>query len=127
MTTTPNDLKARVTLVGAVVNLVLSVLKIVAGLTLASPALVADGAHSLSDLASDIMVLWALRHARQGPDDDHPYGHGRFETLATLGLAGFLALTGILIAWDGVSRLLAGDGSVPGAYGRWLWSCCPSA
>jgi cation diffusion facilitator family transporter len=116
MTTTPNDLKARVTLVGAVVNLVLSVLKIVTGLTLASPALVADGAHSFSDLASDIMVLWALRHARQGPDDDHPYGHGRFETLATLGLAGFLALTGILIAWDGVSRLLAGEGSVPGAW-----------
>lgn len=112
----PQDIKARVTLLGAAVNLVLSVLKIAAGLTLASPALVADGAHSLSDLASDIMVLWALRHARQGPDDDHPYGHGRFETLATLALAVFLALTGVLIGWDGVSRLLTGTGSTPGAW-----------
>jgi len=116
MTASSNDMKARVTLVGAVINLVLSALKIVTGLTLASPALVADGAHSLSDLASDIMVLWALRHARQGPDDDHPYGHGRFETLATLALAAFLGVTGIFIGWDGLSRLLSGEGSVPGAW-----------
>lgn len=116
MTRLPPDQKARVTLLGAGINLVLSTLKITAGLMLASPALVADGAHSLSDLASDIMVLWALRHSRQGPDDDHPYGHGRFETLATFALAAFLGITGILIGWDGVSRLLAGTGSVPGAW-----------
>ena len=108
--------KTQVTVVGAVVNLVLSVLKIGAGLVMASPALVADGAHSLSDLASDIMVLWALRHSRHGPDDDHPYGHGRFETLATLALAVFLGATGILIGWDGVVRLLDGPSQAPGVW-----------
>lgn len=104
-----SDPKTRVTLLGAIVNLVLSVAKIVAGTVLVSPALVADGVHSLSDLASDVMVLWALKHSSRGPDDNHPYGHGRFETLATLALGVFLALTGLLIGWDGVQRLLAGD------------------
>lgn len=106
--------KARVTLIGAAINLVLSVLKIVGGVALASPALVADGVHSLSDLASDVMVLWGLRHAERAPDDDHPYGHGRFETLATLALAALLALTGLGILWDGVTHLMAPLQQAPG-------------
>lgn len=108
------DQKTRVTLLGSVVNLVLSSVKITAGLVLVSPALVADGVHSLADLASDVMVLWALRHAGRAPDDDHPYGHGRFETLATLALSVFLALTGLLIGWDGLRRMLDPAGPVPG-------------
>lgn len=106
--------KARVTLIGAAINLALSVLKIVGGMALASPALVADGVHSLSDLASDVMVLWGLRHAERAPDDDHPYGHGRFETLATLALAAVLALTGLGILWDGVTHLMAPLQHAPG-------------
>lgn len=106
--------KARVTLMGAAINLVLSVLKIVGGMVLASPALLADGVHSLSDLASDVMVLWGLRHAERAPDDDHPYGHGRFETLATLALAAMLALTGLGILWDGLTHLLAPVQQAPG-------------
>jgi cation diffusion facilitator family transporter len=116
MTNPATDQKARVTLWGAVINLVLSVAKIGAGVVLASPALVADGVHSLSDLASDVMVLWALRHSGRGPDDNHPYGHGRFETLATLALAVLLALTGVFIAWDGVQRMLGGIGAAPGVW-----------
>ncbi|TVP69976.1 MAG: cation transporter [Rhodobacteraceae bacterium] len=108
--------KTRVTLVGAGINMVLSLLKIAGGIMLASPALVADGAHSLSDLASDIMVLWGLRQGARAPDDDHPYGHGRFETLATLALAALLALTGIGILWDGAGRLMGGALAVPGLW-----------
>ncbi|MDD7969611.1 cation diffusion facilitator family transporter [Roseinatronobacter alkalisoli] len=107
--------KTRVTLAGAAINLVLSILKIIAGFALASPALVADGFHSLGDMASDIMVLWALRHSARAPDADHPYGHGRFETLATLALAAVLVLTGVGVIWDAAGRLAGGPDIAPGA------------
>ncbi len=95
----------RVTLVGALVNLVLAVAKILFGWITHSEALVADGVHSLSDLLSDGLVWFASSQAAQGPDLEHPYGHGRFETLATLGLGVLLILVGLGIGWDAVSRL----------------------
>lgn len=110
---TKDHAKTRVTLVGAGVNIILSLAKVGAGTVLASPALVADGVHSLSDLVSDVLVLWALRHSGLAPDEEHPYGHGRFETLATLALAAVLALTGLGIAWDAALRLLSGSVSTP--------------
>ena len=116
MSISATDPKRSVTVLGAWINVALSVAKIGAGIVLVSPALVADGVHSLSDLASDIMVLWALRHAARGPDANHPYGHGRFETLATLALGVFLALTGVLIGWDGVQRLWSGGTEAPGIW-----------
>ncbi len=97
----------RVTLVGAVVNLLLSALKIVIGVIGHSEALVADGIHSLSDLASDALVYFASRHARHAPDEEHPYGHGRFETAATLGLGGLLILVAAGITWDAVQRMFS--------------------
>ncbi|MCL1629658.1 cation diffusion facilitator family transporter [Roseibaca sp. V10] len=113
---TKDHAKTRVTLVGAGINTILSMAKITAGLMLASPALVADGVHSLSDLVSDVLVFWALRHSALAPDENHPYGHGRFETLATLALAAILALTGLGIAWDAAVRLLSGTDSAPGLW-----------
>lgn len=97
----------RVTLVGALVNVVLSVVKIVIGLAAQSQSLVADGLHSVSDLMSDGLVYVAAHHAGQGPDSDHPYGHGRFETAATLGLGIFLVLIALGISWDAVTRLFS--------------------
>jgi len=99
----------RVTVVGAVINLVLSLAKIVIGLLAHSQSLVADGLHSLSDLLSDALVYWAAHHAAQGPDEEHPYGHGRFETVATLGLAVILLLVGLIIVWDAGNRLFHPD------------------
>lgn len=96
----------RVTLVGAVVNLLLSVLKIVVGVIGQSQALVADGVHSLSDLASDVLVWFAAGQANQAPDEEHPYGHGRFETAATLGLGILLGIIGIGVVWDAFERLI---------------------
>lgn len=104
----PNQRSAatrRVTLIGAVINLVLSVLKIAFGVIAQSQSLVADGVHSLSDLLTDGLVLFAAGHAHQEPDREHPYGHGRFETAATLGLGIFLALVATGIIWDAVGRL----------------------
>ena len=93
------------TLVGAVINLLLSVLKIAAGWIGQSHALIADGIHSLSDLLSDGLVWLAGHQAAKGPDAEHPYGHGRFETVATLALGFLLLAVALGIAWDAVQRL----------------------
>ena len=95
----------KVTLWGVFVNVVLSITKIVGGVFGFSAALLADGIHSLSDLASDAMVLFAAKHAGEEADEDHPYGHGRFETLATVGLGVLLITVSLGIAYDGVVRL----------------------
>lgn len=95
----------RVTLVGAGVNLVLAVAKILFGIVGQSQALVVDGVHSLSDLASDAMVMFAAKHANRDADEDHPYGHGRIETVATVVLGVFLILIGIGLGYDAGDRL----------------------
>ena len=96
---------ARVTIVGAILDLVLGVAKLIAGYFAYSQALIADGIHSLSDVATDAMVLYAARHSNAGPDDEHPYGHGRFETIATVGLSVALILVASGIAYAAIQRL----------------------
>jgi len=96
----------RVTLIGAVLNVVLAIGKIVFGWLGQSQALIADGLHSFSDLISDGMVVVAAKLGNQQADDEHPYGHGRIETLASLGMGLLLILVGVGIVWDGIHRLL---------------------
>ena len=104
----------KVALVSGVVNLLLSLAQIIVGLIAGSAALVADGVHSASDLLSDVLVWFAARHAAMAPDEDHPYGHGRFETAATLGLGILLTLVALGIVWNGLERLFDVDRPVPG-------------
>lgn len=94
-----------VTLIGSAIDLVLAILKLFFGWIGQSQALIADGIHSLSDLATDAMVIYAAKHANKDADECHPYGHGRFETVATVILGGTLILVGIGIAWDATLRL----------------------
>ena len=101
--------KRRVTWVCAGLNLLLAGLKLVLGLVGQSQALVADGIHSLSDLASDAMVLVVIRIAREDADEDHPYGHARFETVATLILGLLLLLVAGGIVLDAAERILEPD------------------
>jgi cation diffusion facilitator family transporter len=96
---------SRTTLVGAVWNVLLSAIKIVVGWLAHSQSLIADGVHSLSDLLSDLLVWFAGRKASAAPDERHPYGHGRYETLATLGLGILLLVVAIGIGWDAAARL----------------------
>ncbi|WP_018141182.1 cation diffusion facilitator family transporter [Thioalkalivibrio sp. ALJ7] len=96
----------RVTLVGAVVNAFLALAQLLSGWLLNSQALVADGVHTLSDLITDGVVLFAARKAAASPDQDHPYGHARIETLATVIVGVFLAFAGLAIAWAAGSRLV---------------------
>ena len=104
----------KVSLVSGVVNLLLSLAQISIGLIANSAALVADGIHSASDLLSDVLVWFAARHAAMAPDEDHPYGHGRFETAATLGLGILLTLVALGIIWNGFERLFDDGRPVPG-------------
>lgn len=97
----------RITLWGVAVNLVLSIIKIIGGIFGHSQALLADGLHSLSDLASDGMVLLAAKHAGEDADEDHPYGHARYETLATVALGILLIGVAAGIGFDAISRLNA--------------------
>ncbi len=95
----------RVTLVGSLFDLLLGIVKIVGGFIGNSTALIADGVHSLSDLFTDFIVIYAAKHSHREADEDHPYGHGRIETLATVALGLALFIVAIGITWDAVTRL----------------------
>jgi len=95
----------KVTIIGAVVDFLLAIFKIIIGILGNSGALIADGIHSFSDLLSDGVVLYAAKHSAEEADDEHPYGHERFETVATLGLAIILAIIGTGIIFDAFNRL----------------------
>lgn len=83
------------TLVSVALNLLLMALQIAVGVFAHSQALVADGVHSLADLISDFIVLIANRASAEKPDADHNYGHGRYETVASLFLGALLVAVGI--------------------------------
>ena len=86
-----------VTLVGALVNLILIGLKLVAGIFVKSNALIADGVHSISDLFTDVVVLIGIWRGRRPPDDRHPFGHGRIEALFTAVVG--ISLVGTAFIW----------------------------
>ena len=96
----------RVTLVGALVDLVLGVSKISIGLLGHSQGLVADGIHSISDLITDFLVLWATKYGSLEADADHQYGHERIQTAATVFLGIALIAVAIGIGIDATNRLL---------------------
>ncbi len=93
------------TWVSIVINLLLTVLQVVAGFFGKSQSLMADGLHTFSDLVSDILVLYANRHGNRHADANHPYGHARIETAATLILGISLAVIGIALLISAGLRL----------------------
>lgn len=108
----------RVTLIGSALDLSLGIAKIIGGFIGHSQALIADGMHSISDLATDVLVLVAAKHANVDADAEHPYGHARIETAATVGLGLLLLLIGGGIAIDAVRKLITPESLVvPAAWG----------
>lgn len=97
----------RVTLIGMIIDVILGVLKIIFGLVSHSYALIADGLHSFSDALTDILVIAITKYSRLEPDEDHPYGHERFETLGTVFLGCLLIAVAGAMAWDSVMRLIS--------------------
>lgn len=106
----------KVTLIGALFNGILGIIKVIGGLLFHSHALVADGIHSFSDLVTDAMVLFASKYGSHDADESHPYGHQRIETAATLFLALLLSLAGFTIAWDACEELFYSTAITP----NWL-------
>ena len=96
----------RITLWGAVMNIVLTAGKIVAGIIGRSAAMVADGIHSLSDLLSDAVVLVFTHISSKGKDRDHSFGHGKFETLATLIVSIILVTVGGNLMSNGIRSII---------------------
>ena len=96
----------KITFIGAVVNIILTAFKIVAGVLGRSAAMVADGVHSLSDLLSDVVVLVFTHISSKGRDRDHSFGHGKFETLATLIVSLILVVVGGKLMAGGVENII---------------------
>lgn len=96
---------ARSSWTSAATNTGLSLVQIASGVGLSSPALLADGIHSLSDVGADIIVIFAGRHAQKAPDHDHAYGHKRFETGASLALGLLLIGVGVGLAAAACGKL----------------------
>jgi len=113
----------KVTLIGAIVNIVLLAFKFVAGIVGHSSAMIADAVHSLSDFVTDIIVMVFVRISGKPSDKSHDYGHGKYETLAStlIGLALFAVAAGIL--YSGIIKIVAWAGgeqlSQPGILALW--------
>ena len=98
---------SRSTWVSVGVNLVLTITQIAIGVVAKSQGLIADGIHSLSDLVADFVVLFASHHSKKDADADHPYGHQRFETAASLVLGTLLLAVGLGMLWSAARKLEA--------------------
>lgn len=100
---------SRSTSVSVLVNLVMATTQIVVGTLAKSQALIADGIHSLSDLVSDFVVLVANHHSQKDADTEHPYGHQRFETAASLAVGALLLAVGMGMVWSALHKLQTPD------------------
>ena len=110
----------RSTWVSVGVNLVLTIGQITAGILSKSQGLIADGIHSLSDLVADFVVLFASHHSKKDADVDHPYGHQRFETAASLVLGVILLVVGVGMLWSAIFKLQSPE-TVPQVHITALW------
>ncbi len=106
----------KVTRVGMYSNIGLSAMKLIVGGLVGSLALVADGLHSLSDLATDLAVIFGTYIGSRPPDRNHPFGHGKFETMSTLIVALVLVISGAWIGWEAISTIKQLD-STPNGWG----------
>lgn len=97
----------KVTAVGSIVNIALTVFKFIAGFLGRSSAMIADAVHSLSDLVTDAIIFIFVKAAAKPIDRDHEYGHGKFETVATLIVGCILILVGLGIMIAGVKDCIA--------------------
>lgn len=98
----------KVSLVSMVTNVILTALKLAAGLIAHSGAMVSDAVHSASDIFSGLIVLIGVKISSRAPDESHPYGHERFECVAALLLSGILALVGGTIGLNAVKDIISG-------------------
>ncbi|MEG1781979.1 MAG: cation diffusion facilitator family transporter [Oscillospiraceae bacterium] len=107
----------RVSFISIVVNVVLSLFKLIAGIVAHSGAMISDAIHSASDVMSTFVVIIGVSIANKASDKSHQYGHERMESVASIILAVLLFITGVGIGLSGIEKILSGDGKsllVPG-------------
>ena len=111
---------ARVSFISLIANLILTIAKLIIGFLSGSAALIADGVHTASDSVSTVIVILGMRIASLPPDEKHPYGHGRAETVATKMLSLILLFIGVNIIFSSVRVLIAGEYLVPKEIALWI-------
>ena len=104
--TSRKDLAVRVSVVTIIGNLVLTLFKFLAGILAHSGAMLSDAVHSASDVLSTLIVIAGVKLSQKESDQEHPFGHERFECVAAILLAVMLAATGVGIGWAGVRNML---------------------
>ena len=104
----------KVTLMGSFINVILVIFKFIAGILGGSAAMIADAVHSLSDLLTDMVVLIFVKISNKPQDKDHDYGHGKYETLATVIIGIGMFCVGVMILYDGIDKIIdAWQGAPP--------------
>lgn len=106
----------RVSAVGIIGNAVLALFKLAAGVLAHSGAMISDAVHSASDVLSSFIVIVGVKIASKDPDEEHPYGHERYECVAAIVLSVVLLITGVFIGKSAIEQILSGEasGSAPG-------------
>lgn len=99
----------KISLVSIIGNIILSGFKLFAGIFGNSGAMISDAVHSLSDVFTTFIALIGIKISKKGPDEKHPYGHERFEGVASVFLGVLLFITGVLIGKEGLSKIIEGN------------------
>ncbi|MBQ3335197.1 MAG: cation transporter [Eubacteriaceae bacterium] len=99
----------RVSIIGIVVNILLTVFKLIAGIVGRSGAMVSDAIHSSSDVLATLVVMVGINLSGKDSDAEHPYGHDRIESVAAIILAGILFFTGAMIGYNAINQLISGE------------------
>jgi len=110
----------KVSIIGLIVNILLSIIKIIVGITFSSMALIADGLHTVSDIASTIVILISIRFSQTPADRNHPYGHGKAEAIGTALLGLILLTTGFLLIKNTYSSIFDENIIQPGFIALWI-------
>ncbi len=103
----------KVTIIGLLVNIILTLAKIVIGFFAGSSSVIADGVHSLTDCSTDIAVIVGVKYWNKGPDVDHPYGHRRIEAMTTVFIGVMLLIAGLVLIYSAIIKIHSQKYSVP--------------
>lgn len=106
-------------MLGLVVNFILGVVKLTAGIVGSSFALIADAVNSIGDVVTTVVILLALRIAQHPPDDEHPYGHSRAEAVAATNVALLIIVSAVMVAWEAIQRIHI-QHPIPATWTLWI-------
>lgn len=104
----------KTSIITIIINVLLSIIKVFAGIVGKSSAMLADGIHTLSDVLTTFVALIGLKVSSKEADEDHPYGHEKYEPIFAKIISIFLAITGLFIGYEGIKLLISGNIKIPG-------------